>query len=48
MQAKEDMKEEEIIEERPNSFWYRIYFCVFVFMVFMISILAIFSWYFSK
>ncbi len=48
MRDKEEMKEEEIIEEKPNSFWYRVYFGVFVFMVFMISSLALFSWYFSR
>jgi hypothetical protein len=42
------MKEKEIIEDKPNSFWYRVYFAVFAFMVLMITILALFSWYFSR
>ncbi len=45
---KEEIKEREIIEDKPDSFWYRVYFAVFVFMVFVISALALFSWYFSR
>ena len=41
--------DKEIIEvdERPNSFWYRVYFGVLVFTVLIISLLALFSNYFS-
>ncbi len=43
-----ELDRQEIVEEKPNSFWYRVYFSVFGFMVFVIVLLGVFSWYFSR
>ncbi len=40
-------KEQEIIEEKPNSFWRRVYFAVIVFTFIVITALWAFSRYFS-
>jgi len=45
---KEDLEKREMIEGKPDSYWYRVYTAVFIFMVFVISALAYFSWHFSK
>jgi len=41
-------KEKEIIEERPNSFWYRVYFAVVISTIVVITALWAFSRYFSN
>jgi hypothetical protein len=41
-------KELDIIEEKPDSFWHRIYFAVVVMTVFVIAALWAFSRYFSN
>jgi hypothetical protein len=44
---KEQVSEESIKNELPDSWWYRVYFAVVIFTIFIISALAVFSWYFS-
>ena len=41
-------KEPDIIEEKPDSFWNRVYFAVVVTTVFVIAALWAFTQYFSK
>ena len=41
-------KELDIIEEKPDSFWNRVYFAVVVTTVFVIAALWAFTQYFSK
>lgn len=41
-------KELDIIEEKPNSFWNKIYFAVVVTTIFVIAALWAFTRFFSK
>jgi len=40
-------KEKQLIEEKPDSFWYRVYWAVAVTTIFVIAALWMFSRYFS-
>lgn len=40
-------EEQEIIEEKPDSFWNRVYFAVVVTTIFVIAALWAFTRYFS-
>lgn len=40
--------EKEILTEKPNAFWYRVYLAVIVTTVLVIAALRLFSFYFSK
>jgi len=36
------------IEEKPGAWWRKIYVIVVLFTVFVISMLGVFTWYFSQ
>jgi hypothetical protein len=40
--------EKEILEEKPNAWWYRVYLAVIVTTVLVIAALWLFSHYFSR
>jgi len=41
-------EEKEILAEKPNAFWYRVYAAVIAVTILVISALWAFSQYFSK
>ncbi len=44
----EEIKEKEIVEELPDSWWYRVYAAVIITTIIVISVLGIFTRYFSS
>jgi hypothetical protein len=44
----EETYREEVVEELPDSWWYRVYLGVIVTTIVVITALGLFSWYFSS